>query len=114
MPPNTSILQNISGQLIGLQGQIVDYTGLQTRVGNLARDISGNIDNINTQYTNLRQNDEKYDFSGNSVNVLDEDYGITPALLKDNAIYLEEQTNLNIVGTVTLATLLISAIFISR
>jgi hypothetical protein len=114
LPPNTTIVQNISGQLVGIQGQIVDYTGLQTRVGNLARDISGNIDNINTQYTNLRQNDAKYDFSGNSVNALEEDYGITPALLKDNAIYLEEQTNLNIVGTITLATLLISAIFISR
>lgn len=114
LPPNTTIVQNISGQLIGLKGQIVDYTGLQTRVGNLARDISGNIDNINTQYTTLSGNNAKYDFSGDSVNVLDEDYGITPALLKDNAIYLEEQTNLNIVGTVTLATLLISAIFISR
>lgn len=114
LPQNSDVIQNISGQLIGLKGQIVDYTGLQTRVGNLARDISGNIDNINTQYTTLSGNNAKYDFSGNSVNVLDEDYGITPALLKDNAIYLEEQTNLNIVGTVTLATLLISAIFISR
>lgn len=114
LPPNSDVIQNISGQLIGLKGQIVDYTGLQTRVGNLARDISGNIDNINTQYTTLSGNNAKYDFSGDSVNVLDEDYGITPALLKDNAIYLEEQTNLNIIGTITLATLLISAIFVSR
>jgi hypothetical protein len=108
------VVQNISGQLIGLQGQIVDYTGLQTRVGNLARDISENTVNINSQYITLSGNNAKYDFTGDSVNVLDEDYGITPALLKDNAIYLEEQTNLNIIGTITLATLLISAIFISR
>jgi hypothetical protein len=116
-PATTSgktVVQNISGQLIGLQGQIVDYTGLQTRVGNLARDISENTVNINSQYTTLSGNNAKYDFSGDSVNVLDEDYGITPALLKDNAIYLEEQTNLNIIGTITLATLLISAIFVSR
>ena len=109
-----TVLQNISGQLIDLQGQIVDYTDLQTRVGNLARDISENTVNINSKYMDLSQNNAKYDFSGDSVNVLDEDYGITPALLKDNAIYLEEQTNLNIIGTITMATLLISAIFISR
>lgn len=111
----SNVVQNISGQLIGLQGQIVDYTGLQTRVANLARDISANVDNINTQYANLSQNDKKYDFTTSTqINALDEDYSITPALLKDNAVYLEEQTNLKIVGTITLATLLISAIFISR
>jgi hypothetical protein len=117
LPQNSgrTIVQNISGQLIGLQGQIVDYTGLQTRVANLARDISGNVDNINTQYANLSRNDDKYDFTtSTTINALDEDYSITPALLKDNAVYLEEQTNLKIVGTITLATLLVSAIFISR
>jgi len=117
LPQNSgqTIVQNISGQLIGLQGQIVDYTGLQTRVANLARDISGNVDNINTQYANMSQNDDKYDFTtSTTINALDEDYSIIPALLKDNAVYLEEQTNLKIVGTITLATLLVSAIFISR
>jgi hypothetical protein len=117
LPQNSgrTIVQNISGQLIGLQGQIVDYTGLQTRVANLARDISGNVHNINTQYTDLSQNNTRYDFTtSTTINALGEDYGITPALLKDNAVYLEEQTNLKIVGTITLATLLVSAIFISR
>ena len=110
-----NIVQNISGQLLGLQGQIIDYTGLQTRVGDLARDISGNITNINTQYNELAQNNPRYDFTtSTTINALDEDYSMGPALLKDNAIYLEEQTNLKIVGTITLATILISAIFISR
>jgi hypothetical protein len=117
LPQNSgrTVVQNISGQLIGLQGQIVDYTGLQTRVANLARDISGNVDNINTRYLDLSQNNTRYDFTtSTTINALGEDYGITPALLKDNAVYLEEQTNLKIVGTITLATLLVSAIFISR
>ena len=114
-PAGGNIVQNISGQLLGLQGQIVDYTGLQTRVGNLARDISGNITNINTQYNELAQNNPRYDFTtSTTINALDEDYSMGPALLKDNAIYLEEQTNVKIVGTITLATILISAIFISR
>jgi len=115
LPPGKTIIQNISGQLIGLQGQIADYTGLQTRVANLARDISGNVDSINTQYANMSQNDKIYDFTTSTqINALDEDYSITPALLKDNAIYLEEQNNLKIVGTITLATVLMAAIFISR
>lgn len=114
-PTGGNVLQNISGQLLGLRGQIVDYTGLQTRVANLARDISGNVDNINNRYADLSQNNVKYDFTtSTTINALDEDYSITPALLKDNAIYAEEQTNLKIVGTITLATLLVSAIFISR
>jgi hypothetical protein len=114
-PSGGNVVQNISGQLINLRGQIVDYTSLQTRVANLARDISGNVDNINTRYTDLSQNNTRYDFTTSTqINALDEDYGITPALLKDNALYLEEQTNLKIVGTITLATLLVSAIFISR
>lgn len=111
---SNTLVQNISGQLIGLQGQIQDYTGIQTRVANLARDISGNVDNINTKYSEMAGND-KYDFTTTTnIKALDEDYSLTPALLKDNAIFLEEQNNLNIVGTITLATLLISAIFISR
>lgn len=114
-PVGGNIVQNISGQLLGLQGQIVDYTGLQTRVGNLARDISGNITNINRQYNDLSQNNPRYDFTtSTTINALDEDYSMGQALLKDNAIYLEEQSNLKIVGTITLATILISAIFISR
>jgi hypothetical protein len=111
--PDT-LVQNISGQLIGVKGQIQDYTGLQTRVSNLARDISGNVYNINTKYAEMT-GDDKYDFTTTTnIRALDEDYSLTPALLNDNAIFLEEQNNLNIVGAITLATLLISAIFISR
>jgi hypothetical protein len=108
------VVQNISGQLLGLKGQIVDYTGLQTRVSNLARDISSTTININTKYSDMSNNNLRYDFTNNTINALDEDYSLAPALLKDNAVFLEEQNNLNIVGTITLATLLISAIFISR
>ena len=56
----------------------------------------------------------KYDFTSSTIYALEDDYSLAPALLKDNAMYLEGQSNLNIVGTITMATLLIAAIFISK
>lgn len=109
----TTVLQNISGQLLGVQNQISDYVTLQKKIGATSIDISNNISGINVRYTELSDND-KYDFTTREIKALDEDYSLGPALLKDNAIFLEEQSNLKIVGTITLATLLISAIFISK
>jgi len=109
----TTVLQNISGQLLGVQNQISDYVALQKKIGATSIDISNNISGINVRYTDLSNND-KYDFTTREIKALDEDYSLGPALLKDNAIFLEEQSNLKIVGTITLATLLISAIFISK
>jgi hypothetical protein len=120
LPTNSSstIVQNISGQLVGLQGQIVNYSTLQNRVSNLARDISSTTMNINSQYASMdNANDStknKYDFTGSTIYALEDDYSLAPALLKDNALLSEGQNNLNIVGTITMATLLIAAIFISK
>ena len=115
---STTIVQNISGQMIGLKRQIVNYSKLQNRVSNLARDISSTTININNQYASMdNANDptkNKYDFTSSTIYALEDDYSLAPALLKDNAMYLEGQSNLNIVGTITMATLLIAAIFISK
>jgi len=56
----------------------------------------------------------KYDFTGKKIYSLEEDRTMKTALIKDNAIYLAEQNNLNLIGTITMATLIIAAIFVSK
>lgn len=62
----------------------------------------------------MSNNNAVYDFTGKVVSSLDEDRSIQAALTKDNAIYLAEQNNLYMIGTLTMATLLITAIFMSK
>ena len=105
---------NIVNHLDGLSGEFISYVNKQQKVMKNATDISAAIVDINRNYTTMANDNSKYDFTTGKINALEDDYTLATALLKDNKIFLEEQSNLKIVGTITLATLLISAIFISR
>ncbi len=109
-----NINTNILNQLQGVSGEFVSYINRQQQVMKTATDISAAIVDINRKYTTMANDNSKYDFTTGKINALEDDYTLATALLKDNKIFLEEQSNLKIVGTITLATLLISAIFISR
>jgi hypothetical protein len=109
-----NINTNIGTQLDSLSGEFVSYVNKQQNVMKNATDISAAIVDINRKYTTMANDNSKYDFTTGKINALEDDYTLATALLKDNKIFLEEQSNLKIVGTITLATLLISAIFISR
>jgi hypothetical protein len=78
-------------------------------------DISNNLTSINKNYLDMSENQQKYDFTGSTIYSLEkEDRSISSALLKDNAIYKEEQNTLYMVTTLTMATLLVTAILISK
>jgi len=85
------------------------YTVAQNRI-----DISNNITSINQTYMDMSGNQKKYDFTGQTIYALEEDRTLASALLKDNAIYKEEQNNLYMFTTLTMATLLVTAILISK
>lgn len=89
------------------------YLSYQNQINRKKLDISGNIDSVNALYTDMSGN-SKYDFTGDTIYSLQEDRTMKTALLKDNAIYLAEQNNLNLIGTITMATLIIAAIFVSN
>jgi hypothetical protein len=82
--------------------------------------IQTNIDNINSLFSDMSGNNTRYDFTtkddnGNPILFsLKDDRTMTAALIKDNATYLAEQNNLYVVGTLTMATLLVAAILISK
>jgi hypothetical protein len=109
-----NINTNILTQLQGLSGEFVSYVNQQQQVMTTATDISAAIVDINRKYATMANDNIKYDFTTGKINSLEDDYTLATALLDDNKIFLEEHSNLKIVGTITLATLLISAIFISR
>jgi hypothetical protein len=85
------------------------YTVAKNRI-----DISNNITSINQTYMDMSGNQKKYDFTGQTIYALEEDRTLESALLKDNAIYKEEQNNLYMITTLTMATLLVTAILISK
>jgi hypothetical protein len=82
--------------------------------------IPKKIVGINNVYTEMDTNNTKYDFTTKDANgkpilsSLTEDRTLATALIKDNATYLAEQNNLYVVGTLTMATLLVAAILISK
>ena len=59
-------------------------------------------------------NQKKYDFTGSTIYALEEDRTLAAALLKDNAVYNEEQNNLYVITTLAMATFLVTAIVISK
>ena len=96
------------------------YTEYQNTVNSNNTNIGAKIANIDSLYTVMSANNAKYDFTSQNaesrpvISSLKEDRGLQAALTKDNAIYLAEQNNLYLVGTLTMATLLITAIFVSK
>ena len=101
------------------ESEYLSYLNRQQQVRNNVRDISNNIYEIKQLYSQMDgtadpTKNQKYDFTdANEVYVLKEDRTIIPALLKDKQTLLTEHNNLYIVTTLTIATLLMTAIFMS-
>jgi hypothetical protein len=88
---------------------VVDISNKISLINNLYMDMSGNRigDELNPDHI-------KYDFTSDTeVYTLKENRAFVPALLKDKQTMLIEHNNLYIVSTLTIATLLMTAIFMS-
>ena len=69
--------------------------GVKVLYGFSDSNISNNILSINKNYVDMSGNQQKYDFTGKTIYALEkEDRSLSSALLKDNAVYNEEQNNL--------------------
>jgi hypothetical protein len=105
------------------ESNYTSYINRQSKVNKNVADISNKISLINNLYMDMSGNrigDElnpdhiKYDFTSDTeVYTLKENRAFVPALLKDKQTMLIEHNNLYIVSTLTIATLLMTAIFMS-
>jgi hypothetical protein len=89
-----------------------EYGSKQKNIEKNRVDISNNIVSINNTYLDMSGNQTKYDFTGPTIYALSEDRSMTKALANDNAIYDEEQNTVYVITTLTVATLLLTAILI--
>ena len=107
-------------QINQFESKYVSYINSQNKVNKNVVDISNNVYQINQLYMDMSGNNniikhQKYDFTdATEIYTLKEDQSIMPALLKDKQTLLTEHNNLYIVSTITIATLLITAIFMSE
>lgn len=101
------------------ESNYISYINQQNKVNKNVVDISNNIYQVNKLYMDMDgtgdiDKDQKYDFTNaNEIYTLKEDRSFVPALLKDKQTLLIEHNNLYIVSTLTIATLLMTAIFMS-
>ena len=97
-----------------IDAQLAQYGKDQYKVGQNRITINKNIDSINTTFSDMSGNLQKYDFTGQTIYALEEDRTLASALLKDNAIFKTEQNNLYMITTLAMATFLVTAILISK
>jgi hypothetical protein len=109
-----------SDQINRFESNYISYINSQNQVNKNVIDISNNVSQINQLYldmsgNNINSNHIKYDFTTNEneIYTLKEDQTLIPALLTDKQILLIEHNNLYIVSTITIATLLMTVIFMS-
>jgi len=111
----TTIVDRSLTKLDEIDGQFNEYASNVYKINPNRIDISNNISSIDKTYVDMSGNQQKYDFTGQTIYALEkEDRSLSAALLKDNAIYNEEQNTLYVVTTLTMATLLITAILVSK
>lgn len=98
------------------------YLNRQTQVNANAAKINEKINRIEDKYAKMSATDTEtnrvktnvfYDFTDPEVYSLKEDRSLVPALLKDQQTMIVEHNKLYVISTITVATLLISAIFVS-
>ena len=109
-----TVVQDSLTKLDQIGTQFNKYKTDQYTVGKTSVDISNNLASIDKTYMDMSGNQKKYDFTGQTIYALEEDRTLASAMLKDNAIYKEEQNNLYMFTTLTVATLLVTAILISK
>ena len=111
----TTIVDRSLTKLDEIDGQFNEYRSNVYKIDPNRINISNNILSIDKTYLDMSGNQQKYDFTGQTIYALEkEDRSLSAALLKDNAIYNEEQNNLYLVTTLTMATVLITAILVSK
>jgi hypothetical protein len=110
----TTVANDSLTKLDQIDTQFKQYKADQYTVGKNRVDISNNLTSIDKTYMDMSGNQTKYDFTGQTIYALEEDRTLASAMLKDNAIYKEEQNNLYMFTTLTVATLLVTAILISK
>jgi hypothetical protein len=97
-----------------IESQLSQYGKDQYNVGQNSGKIKKNITSIEKTYLDMSGNQQKYDFTGQTIYALEEDRTLSSALLKDNAIYKTEQNTLHMITTLAMATFLVTAILISK
>jgi hypothetical protein len=111
---NFTTVERSLTKLDEIDGQFNEYASNVYKINPNRINISNNILSINKNYVDMSGNQQKYDFTGQTIYALEEDRTLSSALLKDNAIYNEEQNNLYLVTTLTMATVLITAILVAK
>jgi hypothetical protein len=97
-----------------------DYSNLQQNINNNYYDISNSLYKItnadNSGIRDILSNDPKniYDFSGNYLNYYTKKPKKEDALKEDVNIMVLEENNLLMLGTITIASLIIGSIYFSR
>jgi len=110
----TTVVNDSLTKLDQIDTQFAQYKTDQYTIGKNRVDISNNITSIEKTYLDMSGNQKKYDFTGSTIYALEEDRTLAAALLKDNAVYNEEQNNLYVITTLAMATFLVTAIVISK
>jgi hypothetical protein len=111
----TTIVDRSLTKLDEIDGQFNEYASNVYKINPNRIDIGNNILSIDKTYLDMSGNQQKYDFTGQTIYALEkEDRSLSAALLKDNAIYNEEQNTLYLVTTLTMATVLITAILVAK
>ena len=113
------VIDNATQKINDIESKIKGYSANQLKINPNRITISNNITSINRTYVDMSNNNLKYDFTSKVdgapiIYSLEEDRSLASALIKDNATYLAEQNNLYMIVTVTMATLLITSVLISR
>lgn len=107
-----TVVEDTLTKLNQVDTKLTDYGSKQASIEKNRLDISNNIYSINRTYLDMSNNPATYDFTGDTIYSLNEDRTMTKALAKDNAIYNEEQNTVYVITTLTVATLLLTAILI--
>jgi hypothetical protein len=111
----TTVVDRSLTKLNEIDEQLNQYKTNVYKINPNRIDISNNIAAINQTYLDMSGNQEKYDFTGKIIYALEkEDRSLTASLLKDNAIYKEEQNTVYVVTTLTMATLLVAAVLVAK
>jgi hypothetical protein len=110
----TNVVQDSLTKLDEIESQFKQYKTHQYTVAQNRIDISNNMTSIDKTYMDMSGNSKKYDFTGQTIYALEENRTLASAILKDNATYKEEQNNLYMITTLAVATMLVTAILISK
>lgn len=111
---NTTYIDAIQKyELNPINNQILNHTKQVDNINKNYIDLSNNIDSYNDLKNKLSSNPE-YDFDGKKLNYIDKKPTLRDGLLDDVNTMIVQENNLYILGTITLAVLLVGTIIVIR